>query len=315
MSNDQKADQGTEILIDDSLDAEPQLPLEPPAPVAVASETKKTETAPKTDVESVETLKAQLSTARAQAAEATRLGQEREAAIAYARKMEAQAAAARGDAMVSNYDTIITGIRAAEADKDRVKARIREAFELGDGAAAAELQDELSQLNQRIAHMDEGRRQIEEDHERRRRQAEQTDRQTPVRQADPRAVLEQHIAPLSEPSKQWVRRHPDAFLDPSKKARVIQLDAVAQYQGLQPDTPAYFAFIEEQMGYRQPSDSRQTGRQSYAAPVSRTASGGSNPRQQTRVALSPAEQNMAKALDMTLEEYARGKIAMQKQRG
>lgn len=313
----QELDKGTEVsvTIDDVLDEQPELPLEAkqPDPKPAAKEP-----AADDEVSDVAKIKAELEAAKARAAEAEALRIERDRLAAYAAQQQREAMAARGNAQLSQYDMITSALGNAEREREVLKAAYREAFETGDGARAADVQAQLSDLAVRIRDLSEGKSKIEEMAEAQRRQAaqpRQTAPQQAVRQpADPRQQFEAAISSFSEPSKQWIRAHPDAFMDQSKWKRVVQLDAVAQYNGHKPDSPEYFAFIDREMGYAPASDSRQTSRQtSYAAPVrgggSVSAGGSASP---TKVRLTPEQLKTAELLEMTPQEYAKGLLMTQR---
>jgi len=306
-------DKGTEVsvTIDDELDAQPELPLEAKPP-----EAKKVDKEPEVEKtpDPVEDLKARLEAVQRQAAEAQA---ERDRIAAFAAQKAREALEARGNAQLSQYDMITNALGAAEREQEALERAFQEAFETGDGVKAAKIQRAQAELSVRIRDLSEGKSKIEEMAEAQRRQAaqpRQTAPQQPVRQpSDPRQQFEAAISGFSEPSKQWIRSHPDAFMDQSKWKRVVQLDAVAQYQGHKPDTPEYFAFIDREMGYSAASDSRQTARQTtYAAPVR----GGSVPsvsasQTPTKVRLTPEQLKTAEMLEMTPQEYAKGILMIQ----
>lgn len=90
----------------------------------------------------------------------------------------------------------------------------------------------------------------------------------------------------------------------------IALDGVARARNIKPDTPEYFAFLEDQMGLKdaKPTGQRQPPRQKTparqpraAAPVNNRAG---NQNQPTRIELSRDELNMAARLNMTPARYA-----------
>lgn len=123
---------------------------------------------------------------------------------------------------------------------------------------------------------------------------------------------------LSPQSGAWVRAHPDFARDPAKFQQMIGADSLARGKGFTPDTPEYFAEVESILGLRQKeapkqeedilsaaSEARDTP--PSAAPVRRDSPNGA------RVTLTKDEREMAEALGMTPEEYAKNKLALQKE--
>jgi len=281
------------------LDEQPELPLE-----AVSQETAKQAEPEAPAPDPVAEMKAQLEATQRRAAE---LQAERDRIAAFAIQREREAVTAQGNVLVAQYNEIVSSINQAKGEQARLKRELQEAFETGDGARHAEINGRLAELAVDLRDMDEGRVRIEREAERRRQTAQQprqTQQPQPVRQ--PANAFEQQISHLSEPSKQWLRQHPDALTDPTKANRLSILDGAAKYQGLQPDTPAYFAFFERELGYARPSDARPTARPTnYAAPVSRDYG---NPARPSQVRLTAAERELAKDWGMSDVEYARNKI-------
>jgi len=280
---------------DVTLDEQPELPLD-----TAPAETKPVEPE-KPAVDPVEEMRAQLEAAQRRAAD---LQAERDRIASIAVQREREAAAAQGNVLLAQYNEIVGSINSARAEQARLKRELQEAFETGDAVRHADINAKLAELTVDLRDMDEGRIRIEREAERRRQTAQQP-RQTP--QNDPREAVRRELERLTPPSQQWVLKNLQTWMDPAKKEKIIQLDAVAKYNGIQPDTPAYFTFIEEKMGLRPPSsDARQTARPTnYAAPVSRDGGGPTRPSQ---VRLTAAERQMAADLGMSDVEYAKNKL-------
>ncbi len=106
---------------------------------------------------------------------------------------------------------------------------------------------------------------------------------------------------------------------------MIAAHNLAETDGKQIDSDDYFSSIESTLGLRQPQTevvhvddpsaaaAQPVRRQAPpAAPVSRPSGAPANPRPNT-VGLSPEEVEMARAMDMTPEAYARQKLALQRE--
>jgi hypothetical protein len=123
-----------------------------------------------------------------------------------------------------------TALMKADSEAQVAAAEYRNALEAGDIDAQAGAQARLAEVEARRVRLLEH---------------EQALRNSPVIPADP---VEAACAGLSERSAQWLRAHPDYVLDQRKNAKIraAHFDAVAE--GLQEDSPEYFAHVERHVG-------------------------------------------------------------------
>ncbi len=273
-----------------------------PAPVATA-------TPVITVDEGIEKLKAQLAAEKAA----------REAAERRAR----DAAESEVRARTENQDTRLTlvtqAITQVKQTNDMLKAQYVEALTVQDFAKVADLQIEMASNAAKLQDLERGKIALEK-----------APKPTPTLPDDP---VEKMAAQCTPRSAQWVRAHPEFALDPKKNRRMLAAHYDAIEDGIAPDTPEYFAAIENTLGLRAESaptlraepttDTALSGAAApaaqsksrqiapAAAPVSRNGTGnGSSPRS---VRLSSAEREMAKNMGMSDEEYARNKLALQRE--
>ncbi len=135
--------------------------------------------------------------------------------------------------------------------------------------------------------------------------------------------VESLASQLTPKSAAWVRRHPEYATDNRMYQRMLAAHNLAVTEDYEPDTPEYFAKVEQTLGIGRAvaatdddatSDAGQvTGRRSApaAAPVSRSGDGTGVNRNSVR--LTAAEIEMAEMSGMTPQEYAKQKITLQKE--
>jgi hypothetical protein len=63
-------------------------------------------------------------------------------------------------------------------------------------------------------------------------------------------AFEDHVSRFTEPTAQWMRQHREWVEDPKKNAKMVGAHHMAIGDGLEPDTPEYFAHVEGQLGLR-----------------------------------------------------------------
>lgn len=274
----------------------------------------------KTD-EEIEALKQRLESLQAERdAERRERDQERERANEEARALAAKVVRATDSANQSRYDQVNEALNASKERQAAIKRDIRLAYESGDSERVADLQIEAASVAVKIQRGEENKFAMERqaEQERARREAEPPPQQT-RRSSDP---FEDQIASLSDPTKNWLRNHKECITDPEKNAQVMLEHHRAVKKGLRPDSAEYFQELEEAMGYRRRSepdtseiDVSDEGQRSStrmpAAPVSRDVprSGGAI---NGRVRLTRAEVETAGDLGMTPAEYAKYKMALEK---
>jgi hypothetical protein len=190
----------------------------------------------------------------------------REAAVRRAQALEQETFRARHEAEQarnavagSQYESVTSGIAAAESEAAAAEQEYAKAFESGDAAAMARAQRKIANAEARKVRLDEAKSDIEIRHQRAQeeqpRRAEQQ-RHQPV--GDP---VETFLASRTEPTRNWLKAHPQharAFalnlsggastedVRRAKKLTAAHEDALAE--GIDPDTPAYFSHLESFIG-------------------------------------------------------------------
>jgi len=255
---------------------------------------------PKKDIapeEGIESLKKQLEDSRIAEAEAKKR----------ARESAEAAHRAQSEVQDTNLHLISSALDTAKRDEAALKASYRDALAADDFDMAADLQAAMSNNAIRILQLEQGKQSLESTPK-------------PKLQVDP---VEQLASQLSPRSADWVRRNPQCATDPRLYQKMIAAHTLAVADGYQADTDEYFEMIEDtlRINRREPvahddameSSAKVTQRRSAppSAPVSRSSGGpGTRP---NVVRLTSAEREIASMMGMSDQEYARNKLALQKE--
>lgn len=240
---------------------------------AATTEVKKTEDTTKVEVKdpAVQDLMQQYKELEARAAkiEQGKLEAEREAA-----KHRKEAEAANKRATSSHLDTITTALSAAQEEAERAKQDIRIAKAAGDIDAEIEAQDRLAKARSTEMRLDEAKSDMEA------RAKAPPKREEPPAAVDPVEAFAQNRTPQTAA---WIRAHPEYVRSEKGMRKLTAADAIAQAEDLIPDTPEYFARVEEYLGINKkapaPTEAAQVApaaKRSPAPPVAPGAAVSSN---------------------------------------
>jgi hypothetical protein len=264
---------------------------------------------------------------RAQEAEARRRQAENESA-----RHKDEAETARKRETSSHLDTITTAISASEQDIESAKSAIRVAKAAQDVEAELEAIDRLTKARSTLLRLDEARQDIE---------ARQ--KAPPPRKAPPNDPVEAFVQNRTPETTAWVRAHPQYVRSERGMRQLTAADAVAQAEDLLPDTPEYFARVEEYLGIgkkqEEPAVKAAPTEASQVQPKAKTSAppvapgsavSGGNGGSNTSVTLTAREAAAAqdgthtwnwndpngkfkKGDPIGVQEFARRKLAMQRQ--
>ena len=233
------------------------------------------------------------------------LRRELEAEKAARQRAEQQARVATTDKADSDLRMLNTAIETETRNKEILRANLREAAANGDTDAQADILMAINQTENNLRQINEGKKQYE------------AQLRTPV--GDKVEALASQLTPRSA---EWVRNNPDVVNDERRAARLQRAHFDALDDGIKPDTPDYFNFLETRLNINKaPAVQREaamseasestSGRRASAppaAPVSRSGTGtGGRP---NVVTLTRAEQEAARDMGMTPKEYAQNKVAL-----
>ena len=223
-----------------------------------------------------------------------------------------QAYTARNEVSETNLQLVNNAIDTVRRNNDILKMHYRDAMTAGDYDKAADLQSEMSSNAAKLLQLENGKQAME---------AQPKPEAPKFTPADPVEAL---AAQLSPQSASWVRAHPEYAQDQRLTRKMVAAHEMVVADGYVPDTDDYFAAIEDALRInRQPAPivrdeamadaAKVTQRRSSpaAAPVSRGNSATGSRSEIVR--LTAAEREMAQLMQISEEEYARNKRALQKE--
>ena len=235
----------------------------------------------------------------------------RQEAMRRANEAEQSAYAAQGEVQDTSLHLVSNAIDTVRQNNNILKSNYREAMAMQDFDTAADIQAEMSANAARLLQLEQGKQALEN----------QPRQPAPKPyQADPVEALASQLSPRSA---DWVRRNPQYATDPRLYQKMIAAHNLAMADDIPADSDDYFDAIEDTLRMRRQDNSRDydamadaakpTQRRSAppAAPVSRSGGGGGS--KPDRVTLSAAEREMASMMGMTIDEYGRNKLILQKE--
>ena len=249
--------------------------------------------------EGAEDWKAQFEAAQKEAEEAKRLAQQRADEVERVQRENAQVKTTAASAEMLALDNALANVKHEQED---AKAKYRQALAEGDFDAAADAQASFTEIALKAQRIKEGKEFLE-------RRAEDA-RNAP----DP---VEQFVSTLSPASASWVRNHPDSI---KNRAELERAHYGAVYNKITPDTPEYFQFLEQELGYSQkpaersePAVETRRAPTAPAAPVSRGGSAEAPQARSTTIRLTAAQREIAALSGLTDAEYAKQLLAIQRE--
>lgn len=230
-----------------------------------------------------------------------------EAERARADKAERDAAEARKAAVEANKrsttletDVITGGLAAAQAEVAAAKLALQNAGEAGDFKAMGDAQERIARAASKVLNYEAGAAEIAE-------RPKEEPRQEQTRQVtDPMQAVDSNPN-LLPAEKNWLKAHPDAIVDTKRNNELGVAYERAIKKDLVRGTPAYFAFLNEFMGYEKSgtNDDDNQGSGNVQAPPSRQERGGDGRPSANRITLTPEQREIAKSMGVTEIEYAK----------
>lgn len=206
---------------------------------------------------------------------------------------------------VGRYDA---AIEAAGAKASQLERELADAYITADYAKVASIQRQIAKAESQIGLLEQTRDILKK---------REVEIQQPTADTVEGVIAANPALPTRD--RDWLRAHPDAITDPAKFER-LQSTAAFATQKFGGQTDAYYAFIEQELGYKtaQPDQKPQPAARKQpqvAAPVSRETSSGighEGARTGSKVRLSPAQRQAAKDSGVTDAEYAKNLIGLVK---
>ena len=241
----------------------------------------------------------------------------RQQAEQYAYQQAQKANYAQAEVQDSNLRTILNAISADEQAATNAERVYADAISAGDTTLAAKAQREMAKAEARLVQLENGRRALEERLQSAEGRVEEPEMpQFAPQPTDPVDVLASRLTPKSAA---WLRNHPEAANSVNKLTAAHQ--AAVELEGIQPESPEYFAYIEQKLGYSE--SPRQASRKTNisSAPVSSAGSMMSSRQSgsSSTMTLSPQEVEFAMLAepemprDKALEAYARNKAQLMRE--
>ena len=214
-----------------------------------------------------------------------------------------------GDTHIHLVNNAIENLR---RDNEILTANYAESMRNGDYETGARIQSTINQNEVNLKELHDG--QI--------RMQQEARSQPPLPPVPPKPVdfetkIDQLIKEVSKPSGQWLKANRDYLNDERSLNKMYRAHQDAVEEGIQPDTPAYFNYVENRLGIGSgdnggspmSSASRPSSRQAAppSAPVNRDKGG-----RDKGATLSSAEAEMAKSWGWSPREYYDHKMAMKK---
>ncbi len=216
--------------------------------------------------------------------------------------------AARIDKEDTDIQLVANAIDTLDRDTELLKQSLQYAMQTNNYAQQVALQEEISDNKAKLLQLRNGL------------DAMKSKPKAPPPQAMPADPVEAFAARLTPRSADWVRSHPEFVRDPSKNRKMIAAHELAVADGIVPDTDAYFEAIEATLRIKPAAaqaeeDASATAakviQRRDAAPAAAPVSRGQSSRNVVR--LTAAEREMAEMMNMKPEEYAKHKMALQKE--
>lgn len=208
----------------------------------------------------------------------------------------------------TDIQLVANAIDTLDRDTDFLKQNLQYAMQTNNHAQQVALQEEISDNKAKLLQLRNGL------------EAMKARPKEAAPQMVPSNPVEAFAARLTARSADWVRAHPEFVTDPSKNRKMIAAHELAVADGIVPDTEAYFEALEATLrikpaAVRSEEEASSTAAKVVqrrdaapaAAPVSRGQSG------RNVVRLTALEREMAEMMNMKPEEYAKHKVALQKE--
>lgn len=246
-----------------------------------------------TPEEGVADLKRQLDEERARRAEAERRAQE----------MAQRAHVAQIDKEDSDIQLVSSAIDTLKREQDQLKRELAYALQTNNHDRVADLTEQMQETSNQLGQLATGLEAMK----------------AKPKAAPPQPVFTDPLDALlsqiqSEPSRQWVREHPEYARDPRLTQQMINAHNLVVSRGHVPDTPAYFEAVERALDIApkaKPKAAEVDGTEGAAkvvarrdaAPAAAPVSRG-QPSSRNAMTLTRAQAEAAADMGMSPKEYA-----------
>lgn len=223
------------------------------------------------------------------------------------KSLETEVATERKGRTEASQAAIDNAITAVEAKAQQAMDEYASAMEAGDYKAAGLAQRKIAKAERELGDLENGK-------------VELSRKPEPVvqKKADPADPFEQYVSQFSPRSQQYLRKNASYVTDAKLNKKMLAAHYEAEANDFVPDTDAYFDFLDQRMGKVAEPDKKadepaKRSERRASAPVSRDTGTSNGKPGANVVRLTPGEVATAEALGLTNAEYARRKVAMQKE--
>jgi hypothetical protein len=255
----------------------------------------------KADDDPIESLKRQLAEAEARAEKESRA---RTYAEQQAKELEGRYSNASNHTLASQLDSVQSAIELSKTKLENAQREWRDAQEVADWDAASKAQVKMSDAQLDLRTLESGKRELE--YRRKSSQEKQTQTREP---AGVDAMIDQTIEASSSKAQDYIRRNRDSLKSTDDVNLLYAAHNLALAKKHTADSPDYFAFIDNQMGWGDSEDikpqQRQQQERTVSAPVARDTTAANGNLTNNRVTLTPQQVAIAKEMGITPSAYAR----------
>lgn len=239
-----------------------------------------------------------------EAADARALAAERRA-----KSLEGEVETERKGRTEASQAAIDNAITAVEGEATQAEQEYAAAMEAGDFKAAATAQRKIAKAERKLGDLENGKAEL----------TRAKPEPTVTKKADPADPFEAYLANFSPRSQSYLRKNATYVTDTKMNKKLLSAHYDAEAEGFVADTDAYFDFLDQRMGKVAEPDKKvdepvtKRSERRASAPVSRDTGTSNGKPGANVVKLTPGEVATAEALGLTNAEYARRKVAMQKE--
>lgn len=223
-----------------------------------------------------------------------------------AKSLESEVATERKGRTEASQAAIDNAITAVEGEASQAEQEYASAMEAGDYKAAATAQRKIAKAERKLGDLENGKAEL----------SRAKPEPVVTKKSDASDPFEQYLSNFSPRSQSYLRKNATYVTDTKMNKKLLSAHYDAEAEGFVADTDAYFDFLDQRMGKvpdKKMDEPVKRSERRPSAPVSRDT-GTSNGRPGANVVkLTPGEVATAEALGLTNAEYARRKVAMQKE--